>query len=742
MIHTYPRTSLVVLALASWLCAASAVTAQISQDPSRGGSAWIDVEAAPRPEMRAVRRSGEIVHDGLLDESAWADAPPATRFVQSFPDEGMPATQDTEVRILFDAERLYIGARMHETEPDGIISRGLRRDFASIQDDVFGVALDTFLDRRNAFYFFINPNGAIRDSQAFDNSRISGTEWDGVIDVRAARFDGGWSVEIVVPFSTLRFDPTRPEQTWGIQFLRRVRRNNEDAHWAPITRRDQIHRMDRAGTLVGLVGIAPSRNLAIEPYFKASDTAGSAAAEVSGERSWDGGVDLKYGVTPRLTLDATWRTDFSQVEVDQQQVNLTRFSLFFPEKRGFFVENSGTFAFGDVTERNVRMGASPRDLSLFHSRRIGLEDGRPVAIRGGARLTGRAAGMEIGVLSMLSEATADAPAEQFSVARVRKDLVGAVDVGGIFLNRQASGGGYDRSYGWDANARLFGGLIANSYVARTDRPDASGDPWAGRVSVSWRDALWDHSVLFRHVGDGFEPGIGYVRRTGVRQHYVTLGAHPRMSALSVSEANPYLEVNYVTDLGGSLETRELIAALAVEFLDSGTLDLAYTDRFERLDEGFDVLDATVPAGRYRFGETSLSYAANASRTLSANLALTDGGYYSGSRRSVSGGAVWRPGSRWGIEVSGQWNVIDVGGVRARAGLLGSRVSYDHSTTLFASAFVQYNDVSGEVVSNLRLNWVHAPLSDVFLVYTERRSTRSGGVLDRRATLKVTKLLAL
>jgi len=426
-------------------------------------------------------------------------------------------------------------------------------------------------------------------------------------------------------------------------------------------------------------------------------------------------------------------------------VNLTRFSLFFPEKRGFFVENTGTFAFGDVTERNVRMGASPRDLSLFHSRRIGLEQGRPVPILGGARLTGRAAGMEMGFLSMQSGEAAGRPSENFSVARLRRDVLGAVDLGAIFLNRQAfgaAGGSHDRSYGVDANARPFGSVLMNSYLARTDRPGADGDPWAGRVSVSWRDALWNHSVLFRHVGDAFDPGIGHVRRAGIRQHYVTLGAHPRLNVLRVSELNPYVEMNHVTDLRGSLETRDLTGALTLEFLDSGSLDVGYTDRFEHLVQGFAVLNAVVPAGRYRFGEASVSYASNLSKRISARTAVTDGGYFGGSRHSVSGGALWRPTSHWGLELNGQWNVIHIGSVRSEAGLLGGRLSYDHSTTLFASAFVQYNDVVGEAVSNVRLNWVHAPLSDVFLVYTERRSTREGGVLDRRAAVKVTKLLGL
>jgi hypothetical protein len=724
--------------------ARSDVAAQ--QDPiaAARAAAAANPESLPRPSLAAVRIDQAISLDGRLDEPVWASAPAATSFIQAFPETGAAATQDTEVRVLYDDGRLYIGAMLHETEPAGMIAKGLRRDFASTEDDIFGVALDTFLDRRNAFYFFINPNGAIRDSQAFDNSRISGTEWDGVIDVRTARVEGGWSVEVALPFATLRFDPVGAEQAWGINFMRRVRRNHEDAHWAPLDRRSQIHRMELAGTLTGLAGIAGGRNLTVKPYLKAEDVSGALAA-TGADRGFDGGVDVKYGITPRLTLDATWRTDFSQVEVDQPQVNLTRFPLFFPEKRGFFIENTGTFAFGDVSERNVRLGASPRDFTLFHSRRIGLEGGRPVPIEGGARVTGRAAGAEVGLMTMQTASSGLVPAENFAVARVRKDLFGALDVGGMFLNRQATGsgaGGFNRSWGVDANARLLGSLFVHTYLAGSDRPAQVGDPYAGRVSAAWRDPLWDVSWLFRHVGDGFDPGIGYVRRIGIRHHYATVGAHPRVGAYGVSEVNPYAEAEYVTDLGGVLETRGVTGGLDVDFLDAAVLSVAWTDRLERLDEGFRALGAAVPAGRYEFGEWSASYRSNASRLLSGRLSFGGGGYYHGTRRNGAAAAVWKPSAHVLIELSGERNRLHLGGERFTARVWGARLAYDHSTTLFGTALVQYDDQAGEVVSNVRLNWVHAPLSDLFLVYTERRKTSGGSSFDRRVTLKVTKMFPL
>jgi hypothetical protein len=709
--------------------------------PNDAARVALDPESMPRPTLRAVRIDRPIELDGRLDDAAWATAEVASEFIQTIPATGLPATQRTEVRVLYDDAQLYFGAMVYDTETDGIIRKGLRRDFASTEDDIFGVALDTYLDKRNAFYFFINPNGAIRDSQAFDNSRISGTEWDGVIHVRTALLDDGWSVEVAVPFSTLRFDPSSDEQTWGVNFLRRVRRNHEDAHWAPVDRRSQIHRMALAGTLTGLSGIAAGRNLTVKPYLKAEDAAGAAAGS---DDPFDGGLDVKYGLTSRMTLDATWRTDFSQVEVDQQQVNLTRFPLFFPEKRGFFIENTGTFAFGDVSERNVRLGASPSDFTLFHSRRIGLEGGQPIGIEGGARLTGRAGGMELGLMTMQTESAGSVPAENFAVARARGG-VGAVDLGGMFLNRQStidSVSAYNRSWGVDANARLWSNLLVHSYLAGSDEPGQTGDPLAGRLSVAWRDQLWDLSALYRHIGDGFDPGIGYVRRTAIDHGYATVGAHPRVPIPYVSEINPYVEAEYIADLDGELETRGWTGGMDVDFLDAATLSLSLTDRFERIDRSFGALGATVPVGRYDFSEWGASYASNASKELSGRLSVSGGGYYNGSRRTAGVAGTWKPSSHVTLELSGQRNRLTFAGQPFTAELLGARLSYDLSTTLFGSALVQYDDLEGVVVSNVRLNWVHAPLSDLFLVYTERRSSSGGPALDRRVTLKVTRLFAL
>lgn len=703
----------------------------------------VDPESVPRPTLRAVRAAGPITMDGVVDESAWAAAPPATDFVQSKPRTGYPASERTEVRVLYDDQYLYIGAVLFDSDPDALIAQHLEQDFLSLNDDVFGVSLDPFLDRRNAYYFFINPLGAIRDGQAFDNSRASNTEWEGVMDIRTSIHDQGWSVEVRIPFSTLRFDPSRTEQVWGLNFLRRVRRRGEDALWAPVALRTRIHKMNEAGTLVGLQDLPRSRNLQITPYALGADVDGSDVATQDLGTSWDGGVDVKYGLTPRLTLDATWRTDFSQVEVDQEQVNLTRFSLFFPEKRAFFVENSGTYQFGDLAERDYRLGAGPRDFTLFHSRRIGLVDGRPVPIVAGGRVTGRAGGLELGVLNMQTESTETLGAENFTVARVRRTLFGAADVGGIFVNRQTTdgGSGYNRSWGVDANVRLLGNLIVHSYLAETLEPGVSSDNRAARISAAWRGPLWDTSVLFRQIGGSFDPGVGFVRRKDMRQTYATVGIHPRPAIPGTTEINPYVEVDYVTDLESVLETRRLTGGLGVPFLDGGQLNITGSDRFERLDEAFTVSGQVVPTGSYGFQEYEISYTASAARRVSGSVRVSGGGYFQGDRRSVGGNVVWRPSPHFAFDLGADHNVLDLEGEPFTADVFSARVDYLASTKLLVGAWVQYNDAAEEVVSNVKLNFIHSPLSDLFVVYTERRSTRLDMTLDRRFTIKLTKLFA-
>ncbi|HXV86166.1 MAG TPA: DUF5916 domain-containing protein [Gemmatimonadales bacterium] len=712
---------------------------------NEAGRQPIDPDAAPRPVAVAVFTADRITIDGMPDESAWATAPPITDFIQGVPFTGMPATQRTVARVLYNAEHIYISAVCYDTGIEGMMVAGLEHDFNPGSGDVFGVTLDTYLDRRNSFLFIMNPGGALRDEHTSNDSRNVNAAWDAIATVRTAVTDSAWFVELDIPLTTLRFDRNRDEQSWGMNLLRRVRRANESSYWAPLDRRYVVHRMSRAGTLVGLKGLRGGRNLTVKPYVVGHGSRGTLAADPSGSSRGDAGGDVKFGVTPGLTLDLTARTDFSQTEVDQEQLNLTRFSVFFPERRDFFVENAGAFQFGDVVERNYQMGSSPQEFSLFHSRRIGLRDGRPLPILGGARLTGRVGAQELGLLTMQTRGTADAPAENFSVARLRRNVLGNSDVGVILLNRQptgASGGPANRSYGIDANFRALGNLVVNSYLAASDAEGTSSDGLAGRVSVAWRDRLWNTSAMVKQVDATFDPGLGFVRRRDMRHLYGTVGLHQRPPLDWIQELNPLLEVDYITNVAGVLETRQTLAGLGVTFTEGGNLDVEVRDQFEQLADSFSIFPGvTIPPGGYGFRDMSVSYGSSERRRLTGRVSVTAGEFWSGTRRAVQLGASWRPRHNLFLELSANRNDVRLPEGSFLADLASARVRFAASTRLFGSAFVQYNAESEQLISNVRLNWRHAPLSDAFVVLVDRRHAPSNTVLERSLALKVTRLFA-
>jgi hypothetical protein len=737
------------LVLAVALTGATVGAQETAAPAAAGGRRYpIDPETAPRPTVRPTRTQAHIEIDGRIDEAAWNAAQPLTDFVQQLPSTGALATYPTIVRVLYDDEQLYVSAVCLQKKGD-IIVAGLERDFNSGNSDIFGLTLDTFHDRRNAFLFLVNPGGAVRDEQTFNDSRQVVDAWEGLVRARTTVSDTAWFVEIAIPFRTLRFTKSAAPQDWGVNFIRRVRFINETSYWSPLDRQYRVHRMSKAGTLAGLDGLTPGRNLTIKPYALAGHSRGSQVPSTSLGSRYDAGLDLKYGLTSRLTLDLTTRTDFSQVEVDQEQVNLTRFSQFFPERRDFFIENSGSFTFGDVTERNYRMGASLSDFTLFNSRRIGLTpDGRAIPILGGGRLTGRAGAYELGLLNMQTDefdgGSVSTPAENFTAARLKRNIFGKSDVGVTVLNRQATSGGgaYNRSWGADANIRLFDVMVINSYVAGSEAPGTTSDGTAGRVSVAWRDRFWDASTFFKRVDDSFDPGMGFIRRRAMEHSFATLGIHSRPAIPHIQELNPYVKVDYITNLDRLLETRTLAGGLVVLMQPDGQFDTEVRDQFERVPRPFEIFPGdTVRPGAYTWREATAGYTSSGARAFSGNVRVTAGDFYDGSRKSIALGTTWRPRYDVFIETSLQHNIVDLPQDSFDADVGYVRVRYSWSTALFGSAFVQYNAQTKQLVTNARINLRYAPMSDVFLVYTERRNQGDGITNERSVALKATKLFA-
>ena len=434
--------------------------AAFGQNPSSNGGGPVDYETARFNRIvTAVAIEQPITLDGRLDEEVWQLATPATDFTQGgrSPNPGYPGSQPVEVRFLYDDENIYIGAICWEEDVANMIVNGLKRDFTSNQGDELGVMFDSLNDDRSGFFFSTNPAGARRDLQIANDSQIN-QDWDGVWDVRVRVEEDRWVAEFMVPFKTLRFSSSETQE-WGLNMYRKIRRVNEESHWAPLPRRYNMTRVSLAGTLTGLEGVSQGRNLKIKPYGKAEFTETRPDGPLETKSDFDGGFDAKYGLTPSLTLDVTYRTDFSQAEVDQDQVNLTRFNLFFPEKREFFLENSGVFGFGG--RNSAAQGRGGGNLIPFFSRRIGLSpSGSPIPIVGGTRVSGTVGGSyEVGLLAMKTESDGDVPSNNYLVSRIKKNLLRNSFIGAIVTSRDSSiAGDTNRVYGADAVFQFYNRL--------------------------------------------------------------------------------------------------------------------------------------------------------------------------------------------------------------------------------------------------------------------------------------------
>ena len=699
--------------------------------------------------LNAVRATGPVTLDGKLDEAAWSAAPLATNFIQNDPREGEPATYQTEVRVLYDDDALYFGVFAKDAEPGQLIVNDLKKDYNTDGSDGFAVILDTFHDGRNGYQFATNPAGAKWDAQMANEGRENNANWDGIWDVSTTVTELGWYAEIRIPFRTLKFTGS-DLQSWGVNFERKLRRMNEDSYWAPLPRIYALQRVSMAGTVEGLRGLRPGKNLRFKPYAaSASNT--QAGRKTTGD--FDGGIDVKYGVTSGLVWDFTVNTDFSQVEADEQQVNLTRFSLFFPEKRDFFLENSGIFQFGTGGGQFGGGGGINRsEMQLFFSRRIGLsDDGGAVPILGGTRLTGRQGAYSIGVLNIQQREQDAIPGANFTALRLRRDVLSNSDIGAVLLNREQGGPHFNRVAGVDANFR-FGFLTLNGYTAKTFSPDgsilpASGSEFAQKAQFNYQSRTWQATSSYGGVGERFYDEMGFVPRQGVHNYDGRYGRYfrPTRFAKWMRQTQPHLEFDVFTrQHDNHLETSYMGYHWNVNFQDGSTAEVGVNPQIEDIDESFSLSNSagvSVNPGRYEFAEYFMFYNSSNARTFSVNTQYRTGRFYDGYRRNLSVGPSLRLNENLNMSVNLSLNDISVSTGAFVSKLVTTRVNYNFNTKMFFNALVQYNSDNSQWTSNLRFNIIHRPLSDFFLVYNERRDERTGKMLSRAVIAKMTYLMA-
>ncbi len=524
-------------------------------------------------------------------------------------------------------------------------------------------------------------------------------------------------------------------QSWGINFQRRIRRRSEQSFWAPIPRSFASFNVSFAGTLRGVEDVHPGRNFKVKPYLT------SQFRKFSGDdfdTLFDPGLDLKYSLTSGLTLDATLNTDFSQVEVDEQQINLTRFSLFFPEKRDFFLENSGIFLFAQTD----RSGPSTRDFIPFFSRRIGLSsDGQPVPVLAGARFTGRVGDYSLGLFNMQTRESDPEPAHNFTVLRLKRNILAQSELGTLVINRQSDqSGDYNRTFGVDASFRFWQNLRITSFLAATRTPGFETGDMAGRTWVEWKTNLWEARTDYLDVGENFNAEVGFVPRRDIRKGTAFVGLRPRPRSISwIREFFPNAQLQYINDQEGRLVTRITDLKFQISLEDGGSFQVGRTLRFEREDEQFFIGGQEIASGDYNFNRWFTEFRSDTSDRISGSVRYETGDFWDGSSKGVRLSLSFKPNYKLTASGRFQWDDLKLQQGNLTSRLINTRLEYAFNTQMFVSAFVQYNSERRQVSSNLRFNLIHRPLSDIFIVYNEERDSFQAGEADKSLTFKYTHM---
>ncbi len=686
-----------------------------------------------RATVRAIKLDEGITVDGALDEAVYTTVPSFGGFIQTEPTAGAPATERTEAWVFFDDTNLYISARLWDSAPESEwVVNEMRRDSAILsQNEGVGILLDTFYDRRNGNFFTISPIGGRADGQV-SNERGYNPDWNPVWTLDTGRFEGGWSLEAAFPFKSMRYRPGR-SQVWGLQLRRRVRHKNETSFLTPLDPglgQTAIFQVSRSATLVGLEVPASGRPIEIKPYVigdVSSDV--NASPAVSNAFGGNVGLDLKYGITENLTADFTVNTDFAQVEADEQQVNLTRFSLFFPEKREFFLENQGTFSFG--TARGGRAGDTP---VMFYSRRIGLNEGREVPIIAGGRVTGRVGRFSLGLINIQTddEPVSGAVTTNFAVARIKRDLLRRSSIGAIATSRSAlaDGTGTSQTYGVDATFAFYENVAFNAYWAKTPTSGRDGRDTSYQGAFRYDGDRYGATTEHLFVDAQFSPEVGFVRRDDFRKSEGSVRFSPRPRAIeAVRKFTWEGSYSYITDAAGIVETRGAQGRFETEFESSDTLEVSYTDTYDFLKEPFTIApDTTIPVGGYDFWNARAFVRFGQQRRVAGSVFAEHGAFYGGTKTALGFGGRGPFSGR--IELTPQlsvepglsFNWIDLPQGSFSTELLTTRATYTINPAMFVSALVQYNSSNNGLSTNIRLRWEYQPGSELFIVYNEQRDT--------------------
>ncbi len=680
-----------------------------------------------------------VIDGAVLDEAVWQGVAPVTGFWQTTPDEGAAASEHTEVRIIYTATMLYFGVVCYDRQVENIIISDSRRDASLEETDAFVIILDTYHDQQNGFVFGTNPAGIEYDGQVTNEGqgqtgggRQSGgsaggfnINWDGIWEVQTNVHDKGWSAEFAIPFKTLRFTKDN-DQVWGINFQRNIRRRNENSFWAPLGRQYDLYRLSQAGTLDGL-NIQSQKVLQLVPYTLGD---GQFNSGVDGDITGNVGLDAKYSLTPSLTLDLTYNTDFAQVEVDEQQINLERFQVFFPEKRPFFLENAGLYTVG-----------SPGELELFFSRRIGIgPEGELVPINVGARVTGKINNFDVGLLEMQTAAVdtisdgSILPANNFSVTRVNRELPNRSAIGGMFVSRRAVGdfaadndnqwsGAIDGRWGIGQYAQLVG------FAAKTSTLELTGDDTAYRIAASYSSPEWRMGAGYMSIAENFNPEVGFMRRGNTNKvDFRILYAYRPTNLFGLQELRPHMSFQgYWDNTTGFQQNGRWHWDNHWEFKSGHEFHTGVNFTREGIaeeDGDYEIYTGImVKPGTYNHTEIALVAFTNKGHWWDVNVRLTAGGYYGGTRVNTQPGVGVRTGDKFNISASLNRNDIELPVGSFTTNLIQMKASYAFTPQMFLQGLWQYNDKAQRWSGNLRFGWLRQANTGLYVVLNQ------GGIVD-------------
>ena len=673
----------------------------------RPGIVTSTTDSARLPSVHSLPTSVPPIIDGRLDDACWTNAPIIDQFTQVEPVEGAAPSERTEVRMLHDHDYLFIAIHCFDREPAKIVAKQMQRDADMDSDDTLALVFDTFARKRTGYLFKITPRGATQDA-LLEADGAQKTEWDTIWNGRSRIDETGWTAEIAIPFKSLAFDPQL--NVWGFNVERVIRRRQETVRWAAPFQNKNVTSLADLGELRDLSGMQKGLGLEFKPFLVARHT-----ERTTGESKtlkFEAGFDLFYSITPALTAALTVNTDFAEAEVDKRQVNLTRFPLFFPEKRDFFLQDANLFSFGAY-----------KGPLAFNSRRIGLgPTGETVDLLAGGKLTGRIGNLDIGLLDVQVDSSEGVPSKNLAVARASYRVLEESSIGGIFTSGDPQSSGNNSLVGTDLNYRnshFFGNNVfkAQTWVMKASASGAEGRQMAFGASVRYPNEPVAAEVFASQIDADFNPALGFAPRRGIRQYGGKLGYRWRPGGYVRSiglQVQPY----YATNLDGVIET-ESVTLPAVDFLNEAgdSLNLGFSMNRENFREGFEISPGVfVPGGDYRFNRAFALLSSTSARPLSAFASVDVGEFYDGHSREYGAGLEWRVNAHVYLRTEGTLSQIDLpaGSFDVVVGL--ARLNFAFTPNLSWNTVVQYDNVSNTLGVNSRLKWIVQPGSQIFLVF--------------------------